>query len=430
VLKNKHYIEILYIKKKKKKNKIKIINIFWKMQLKNLQIILIFVTYVSLVLSSPIIDDSEIPTESIQELEATEEFNIINDNFRVTEFRGDDKIDDVLAVGGFDNDTDLVRFVLNKMGYQNVTDIYFNNTGMACSAFQVPNEDGNGYYFGRNFDWYDSNAAILINHPDNGYSSISTVNPDFINWLAEGLSFEDLLNKIYTQPNSIVKIPDDILRVASVFAPLDGLNEKGLSISINMVYSNPVNQTTPGLTDLTVLPLIRVLLDKAANVDEALEIIKNVNLHNSLGLDFHYLIADASGKCVTVEYVNSQLAVTETKVITNFYLSQEDEDIGKDRYDIILEMMNKYPKMSFENAKETAMSASKYNTQWTVIYDQVNLEATYYRQLNFEQGYHIKLFDDLFTVEDDVKTVVVSDTENLEYEEDSNSDDETETETI
>lgn len=400
------------------------------MQLKNLQIILIFVTYVSLVLSSPIIDDSEIPTESIQELEATEEFNIINDNFRVTEFRGDDKIDDVLAVGGFDNDTDLVRFVLNKMGYQNVTDIYFNNTGMACSAFQVPNEDGNGYYFGRNFDWYDSNAAILINHPDNGYSSISTVNPDFINWLAEGLSFEDLLNKIYTQPNSIVKIPDDILRVASVFAPLDGLNEKGLSISINMVYSNPVNQTTPGLTDLTVLPLIRVLLDKAANVDEALEIIKNVNLHNSLGLDFHYLIADASGKCVTVEYVNSQLAVTETKVITNFYLSQEDEDIGKDRYDIILEMMNKYPKMSFENAKETAMSASKYNTQWTVIYDQVNLEATYYRQLNFEQGYHIKLFDDLFTVEDDVKTVVVSDTENLEYEEDSNSDDETETETI
>jgi len=55
---------------------------------------------------------------------------------------------------------------------------------------------------------------------------------------------------------------------------------------INMVYSNPVNQTVPGLTDLTVLPLIRVLLDKAANVDESLEIIKNDNLHNSFELGF------------------------------------------------------------------------------------------------------------------------------------------------
>ena len=102
-----------------------------------------------------------------------------------------------------------------------------------------------------------------------------------------------------------------------------------------------------------------------------------------LNLNFHYLIAEASGKCVTVEYINSQLAITETKISSNFYLSQEDEGVGKDRYDIILDMMNKYPKMNFENAKETALAASKYNTQWTVIYDQVNLEATYYRQLNF-----------------------------------------------
>jgi len=261
-----------------------------KIQIKNIYIILIFVIFVSLVLSSPIKDGTEIPTESIQELKATEEYQTINDNLKITEFRGDDKVDAILIleVGGFDKDIDFVKFILNEMGYQNVTDIFFNGKGMACSAFQVPNEhgDGDGYYFGRNFDWYDSNFLILINHPDNGYSSISTVNPDFINWAAEGLPFNDLLNKIYSDPNSIVKIPDDILRMASLYPPLNGLNEKGLSIFINMVYSNPVNQTVPGLTDLTVLPLIRVLLDKAANVDEALEIIKNDNLHNSFELEF------------------------------------------------------------------------------------------------------------------------------------------------
>ena len=44
-----------------------------------------------------------------------------------------------------------------------LTNIYFNNNGMACSAFQVPNEngDGDGYYFGRNFDWYDSNSTVF-----------------------------------------------------------------------------------------------------------------------------------------------------------------------------------------------------------------------------------------------------------------------------
>jgi len=45
---------------------------------------------------------------------------------------------------------------------------------------------------------------------------------------------------------------------------------------------------------------------------------------------------------VGVKYINSQLAITETKISSNFYLSQEDEGVGKDRYDIILDIINKY----------------------------------------------------------------------------------------
>jgi len=396
------------------------------MQFKNLQIVLTFVVFVSLALSSPIKDNTEGTNKSIEYIKVTEAVQSVDSVFKVTEFIGDDKVDAFLESGGADNDMDMALFVLNNFGYQNVTNVFFNTTGMACSAFQTPNEKGNGYYFGRNFDWMDSEPLVLVNHPDHGYSSISTVNTELINWAVENLPYEELEELATTHPEKMIKLPDDIVRIISIYAPLDGINEKGLSISINMVYNGPVDQNKSGLVNITSLPLIRVLLNKAATVDEAIEIIRNVNLHSSLDQDYHYLIADAYGNSVTVEYVNNEMEVIDTKLITNFYISKNVQAPGggKDRYDIIQQKMDVYPNMNLENAIDTAKSVSRAYTQWSVIYDQLNLEAFYYIKTNYEKGYHIKLFEDASNSDSDDDTIVV-DTEDLEEEENSDSDDDT-----
>ena len=49
--------------------------------------------------------------------------------------------------------------------------------------------------------------------------------------------------------------------------------------------------------------MLRMILDYASNVDEAVELIKNYNLHDSAKTSFHYMIADASGKSAILEWL-------------------------------------------------------------------------------------------------------------------------------
>ncbi|OUM63350.1 hypothetical protein PIROE2DRAFT_10135 [Piromyces sp. E2] len=361
------------------------------MQFKNLQIILTFVTCFALVLSSPINDNAVKAT--IKQIDPTEKINIIDDKFKIVEYSGNDGVDALLKVGGFGNDLDLLNYVMNDIGYTNITNAFINNNGMACTAFQTPNDKGDGYIFGRNFDWYEGHALILVNHPDNGYSSISTVNTDYINWFVYDLTFEELVEKYFYNKEELKSIPDDVLRVLSLYAPLDGLNEKGLSISVNMLpFDNGLNQNNTDFRHLTTLSTVRVLLDKVATVEEAVQFLQETNIHASLDVLIHYLIADASGKSVSIEYINGEIVATETKIITNFYVAEgmEKYGFGLERYDIVEKKMAENPVMNVDDVRDTLKAASD-DTLWSVAYDQVNLEATYYMNKNYEEGYKIKL---------------------------------------
>ena len=60
---------------------------------------------------------------------------------------------------------------------------------------------------------------IVSSLPENGYASISTVNTDFIRM--SGLKLSDL--------------PDAVQAMICLYASLDGMNEKGLAVSVNMI---------------------------------------------------------------------------------------------------------------------------------------------------------------------------------------------------
>ena len=135
-----------------------------------------------------------------------------------------------------------------------------------------------------------------------------------------------------------------LLSVAAPFAPMDGMNEKGLCVAVLMIQDRPGFQQDTGRPDLTTTTAVRLLLDKAADVEEAVDLLSQYDMHASAGMMVHFALADATGHSVVVEYIDNEMVVTETEVVTNYYLSPgEKYGIGteesKIRYTMLEDML-------------------------------------------------------------------------------------------
>lgn len=284
-------------------------------------------------------------------------------------------LDDFLSRGGAASDAQVVGFLTSYLGG---TVPPLQTEGFGCSTLSVPSPKGHAL-FGRNFDWNPCEALIVQAVPPEGYASISTVNMDFLG-------------------NYLDQFPAQARTMAALYAPLDGMNEKGLCVAVLMIQDNAsINQDT-GKPDLTTTTAVRLLLDRAADVEEALALLEQYDLHSSMGMMIHFALADAGGNSVAVEYVGNNMVVTETPALTNFYLAEgEKQGIGTaqshTRYDILTDALTRSPSMTLEQVRDTMDSVSKDNfgefesTEWTVVYDQSTGEVCYYHRENYETGY-------------------------------------------
>ena len=112
------------------------------------------------------------------------------------------------------------------------------------------------------------------------------------------------------------------------------MNENGLAVSVNMIQDSDTIEQETGKPDLTTTTAIRLLLDKAADVEEALELLEQYDLHASMGMMVHFALADATGRSVVVEYVENQMVVTDTPVVTIFHLAH-GENMGLEQSSLI-----------------------------------------------------------------------------------------------
>ena len=290
------------------------------------------------------------------------------------EFEGDYRFDKFLAEGGAESDMSVIAFLGKNMLGDIAGGLGGDNFG--CSAFSAKGE--NGYYFGRNFDWYNCNALVVVTHPESGYSSICTTNTNFI-------GIDGLLSS-----KSLV--------TAAIYAPLDGMNEKGLCVSVNMIEDNEAVDQNTDKPDITTTTAVRLLLDKAATVDEATELLEQYDMHASKGMTVHFAVADNSGKCVAVEYLNDEMIVTETPVVTNFYFAQGEKN-GKgtqqshERYDILMQTISDTESFDSESVMSALESVSKHHyndgetTEWSAVFDQKTGEAVYCHRENYDKKY-------------------------------------------
>lgn len=317
--------------------------------------------------------------EAIPPLTLTTEIMQLESGLSAVKYEGDYGFEEFLANGGASSDEDVVKYLSGVLSDAN--NFSFGNIPFGCSTISVGNENG-GYLFGRNFDWNKCNVLIVHSIPKNGYSSISTVNTDFINMSGMKLS----------------ALPANAQAIIAMYAPLDGMNEKGLAVSVNMIQDSATISQNTDKPDITTTTAIRLLLNKAANVDEALGLLEQYDMHASMGFMTHLAIADNDGNSIVVEYINNEMQVIETPVVTNFYLAEgEKHGIGTaqshERYDILMNALNEKSTMDMNGVRDALSSVSKGNfsefesTEWSIVFNQSSGEVRYYHRENYDKGY-------------------------------------------
>ena len=318
-------------------------------------------------------------------ISVTADMTKLEAGFSAVRYDGDYAFDRFLEQGGANSDQNVLRFLTSTLLQANAGLEMVGNP-FGCSTISVKNAAG-GYFFGRNFDWQTCDALVVEAYPENGYASISTVNLGFIRQGA-GLAASMLSGKALT--------------VAALYAPLDGMNEKGLCVSVNMIQDGSTIHQDTGKPDITTTTAIRLMLDKAAGVEEALELLRQYDLHASMDYMIHFAIADSSGNSVDVEYVDNEMIVTKTPILTNFYLAEgKKQGVGTQqshtRFDILKQTLEDHPSMTATEVRDALDSVSKHNfgefesTEWSIVFDSSNLTATYYHRENYETAYAFRL---------------------------------------
>lgn len=302
------------------------------------------------------------------------------------QYEGEDGFAAFLAGGGAKTDREVVEFLLNNFLAKEQSGLTLNTQAFGCSTLSVQNTKG-GYLFGRNFDWNSCDALVVTSYPPDGYASVSTVNLDFIRQGAGAAS--GLLS-------------DKTMTIAALYAPLDGMNEKGLCVSVNMIQDRAAIEQNTEKPDITTTTAIRLLLNQVATVEEALELLGQYDLHASMNYMVHFAIADASGNSVAVEYINNEMIVVKTPVLTNFYLAEgEKQGVGTaqshERFDILMETIAGKQSMTQTDVRDALDSVSKDNfgefesTEWSIVFDQSALTAVYYHRENYEKAYSFQI---------------------------------------
>ena len=302
------------------------------------------------------------------------------------EFAGDYGFEDFLQQGGAASDEAVAAYLTQFLSRGFYT-VEAESGAFGCSTLRVENEQGNTL-FGRNYDWTKCQTMLVHTKPKDGYESVSTCDLEFLGF-----------GEDYRPDGGMM---DKIMSLAAVYVPLDGMNEKGLMVADLMAGGTEATHQQGAKADLTTTTAIRLLLDRAATVDEALALLRQYNMHSSIGAAHHLSLCDASGRSVVVEYLDNEMSVIETPVVTNHYLTPSPSSAGSEqshrRFDTLMAARQQSGGvMTLETLRQTMRSVAQCNypqssdryemTVWTVLYDPAAGAVEFCFAEQYETGY-------------------------------------------
>ena len=254
---------------------------------------------------------------------------------------------------------------------------------MACSCVR------NGDFVGRNFDYFMNQCPTFVirtTAKEDRYATIGVGRLAKINsgTVDEGLSQQKL----------------ELLP----WLLLDGMNEKGLVVSSNVVFKTdwgevPHTGTNPDAPELNAILLIRPLLDNCATVDEAVAYLQNYNITpmDSEITDLHFMISDPE-KTYVLEIYNNEIVVKEQNIMTNYFINIDEmpeHPDGLERMQILTENYNEgktmegmYSLMQRVKYTNSYYTSNGWYSELGLTYEQlqnVSEEAKAYLQMSQEE---------------------------------------------
>jgi choloylglycine hydrolase len=221
-----------------------------------------------------------------------------------------------------------------------------------CTCFYAT---GSGVY-GRNFDFPPNPVLLLFTYPEDGYASVSLVDLGYFGYSMSELPDADDLESLATTP----------------YLPFDGMNEAGLVVGMAAIpHAEPPfssNKVTVG-----EIQVIRLLLDRAATVDEALSLLDEYNVEMTEP-PIHYLVADVTGASALIEFVSGERRVvtgSSFNLMTNFIVTETNMEGGAPctRYNHVFEGLSEAQgTVSVDEAMALLRGASQGSTIWSAVY--------------------------------------------------------------
>ena len=289
----------------------------------------------------------------------------------VIDYKEDYKLQKLLDEGGVSTQEELAKYLIRILLKGLPIPIEYNVPSLACSTFFAQTPDGQ-FLLGRNLDNQETDLAVVKTAPKDGYRSVSVVNLSFLG---------------YNKDHTPAKLKDRVVAMGAPYFPLDGINEKGFAVGVLQLQAEPTDQKTDRI-DVDTTLAIRIMLDKAATVDEAIALLKQYDMHASAGGCYHFQMADATGRSVVVEYIRDEMVVVEKTdgflAATNFYLSDvpfDYEPQGMDRYESMRETLTAQKNtLSADDAMALLLKVAltgtapdeqgrSYSTQWSSVYN-------------------------------------------------------------
>ena len=326
-------------------------------------------------------------SEQVQSVQSVQK---VADSFYTMDYTYDYDIDRLLECGVSNH----VQLVLDG-----VSRSLFGSKRFGCTTFNAVNQDGE-YLFARNYDYMDSPYLLVWTHPENGYASLSSVSLYFL-----------LYNDTFLPEDELTAS----LTLLAPYIPVDGMNEKGLSIGVLELETPPTFQVTTR-PNLTTTAMIRAVLDKCATVDEAIEMFRTHDMRDLLldACSYHYQIADAKGNTAVIEYANGKMQVlrpeknkknaVDSMVAANYHLIEGVRDpngMGQERAEIVQKALDKTKnRMSEKQAMQVLQNVSMKDknlhgyicsTLWSAVYNTKDLTLNVCVNNDYKHTYSFSL---------------------------------------
>ena len=311
------------------------------------------------------------------------------------EYKAGYDLDDLISKD-IDSNARLLEYVIGrigkglpiKIGSSQVADESGEMATINCTSFQAAKSDGEGYWYGRNYDYFKNPTLVTVSHPRKGYASIAVSDMSHF-----GYSLDKLPLKFLSRLNCL----------ASVYAPVDGINEKGLCTSIMALPKQAACQES-GKHKVGTTIIMRLWLDKCATVNEALELLAGLDVRHdaAVGSGYHYMVADANGYCAVVEFDKEDgwktmivrkpedadyMLVTNHLLSPKYFTTEPDPAVGNPhsrswwRYETASEYLSSHGgALTFEQAQECLSqvhwkdlvweNGTVEDTQYSNVYDQ------------------------------------------------------------